>query len=99
MTWYEIGLRVLVETEDPGAIRRTAGEMAELCEVALNHADAVESYDEVRPAVCERRAEGPVPFAAEVGASGNSLTINITKEARRQGLRKGDAVEVCIRRV
>jgi hypothetical protein len=40
-----------------------------------------------------------VPFAAEVGASGNSLTINITKEARRQGLQKGDAVEVCIRRV
>ena len=99
MTWYEIDLRVLVETEDPKALRWTAGEMAELCEVALNHAEAVESYDEVRPAVSEHRAEGPVPFAAEVGASGNSLTINITKEARRQGLQKGDAVEVCIRRV
>lgn len=35
----------------------------------------------------------------KIGASGNSLSLNVTEACRMMGLERGDAVEVIIRRV
>ena len=38
-------------------------------------------------------------FTAEIGVSGNSLVIRITKQAERMGLGRGDLVRVRIERI
>ena len=101
MTWHKLTFSVTVSTEDLDAAEHMSGMICDVTEAILNGVPetTVETFDKVSYEITDPAESEDVTFVTTVSEYGNSLAVNITKQANRMNIRKGDKVLVIIRRI
>ena len=99
MTWHKLAFTVTVSTgEDLDAIEHLAEMICDVTEAILNGVPetTVETFDKVAYEISAPREDDSVSFTTAVSEYGHSLAVNITKQANRMNIRKGDKVLVTV---
>lgn len=101
MTWHKLTFSVTVSTEDLDAAEHMSEMICDVTEAILNGVPetTVETFDKVSYEITEPDDGEDASFTTAVSEYGNSLAVNITKQANRMNIRKGDKVLVIIRRI
>ena len=102
MTWHKLTFSVTVSTEDLDAAEHMSEMICDVTEAILNGVPetTVETFDKVSHEITEPDSDGEdASFTTAVSEYGHSLAVNITKQANRMNIRKGDKVLVIIRRI
>lgn len=102
MTWHKLTFSVTVSTEDLDAVEHMSEMICDVAEAVLNGVPetTVETFDKVAYEICAPDSDREdASFTTAVSEYGNSLAVNITKQANRMNIRKGDKVLVVIRRI
>ena len=102
MTWHKLTFSVTVSTEDLDAVEHMSEMICDVTEAVLNGVPetTVETFDKVSYEITEPDSDREdASFTTAVSEYGNSLVVNITKQANRMNIRKGDKVLVVIRRI
>lgn len=102
MTWHKLTFSVTVSTEDLDAVEHMSEMICDVAEAVLNGVPetTVETFDKVSHEITEPDSDREdASFTTAVSEYGHSLAVNITKQANRMNIRKGDKVLVIIRRI
>ena len=102
MTWHKLTLTVTVSTgEDLDAMEHLADMICDVTEAILNGVPetTVETFDKVAYEISAPNENNSVSFTTAVSEYGNSLAVNITKQANRMNIRKGEKVLVTVAKI
>ena len=99
MTWHKLTFSVTVSTEDLDAAEHMSEMICDVTEAILNGVPetTVETFDKVSYEITDPDGED-TSFTTAVSEYGHSLAVNITKQANRMNIRKGDKVLVILRK-
>lgn len=102
MTWHKLTFSVTVSTgEDLDAMEHLAEMICDVTEAILNGVPetTVETFDKVAYKISAPNENNSVSFMTAVSEYGNSLAVNITKQANRMNIHKGDKVLVTVAKI
>lgn len=102
MTWHKLTFSVTVSTEEElGAMEDMSEMICDVVEAILNGVPetTVETFDKVAYEISAPGEDDGVSFTTAVSEYGNSLAVNITKQANRMNIRKGDKVLVTVAKI
>lgn len=102
MTWHKLTLTVTVSTgEDLDAMEYLAEMICDVTEAILNGVPetTVETFDKVAYEISAPGEDDGASFTTAVSEYGHSLAVNITKQANRMNIRKGDKVLVTVAKI
>ena len=102
MTWHKLTFSMTVSTEeDLDAIEHLAGMICDVTEAILNGVPetTVETFDKVAYEISAPGEDDGASFTTAVSEYGHSLAVNITKQANRMNIRKGDKVLVTVAKI
>lgn len=102
MTWHKLTFSVTVSTgEGLDAIEDMSEMICDVTEAILNGVPetTVETFDKVAYEISAPGEDDGVSFTTAVSEYGNSLAVNITKQANRMNIRKGDKVLVTVAKI
>lgn len=97
--WQRITLTVHVVGEDRGAVRDLAEVLEDVADAVITHAPGIEHHRGLDVSITQDPTEGMAKFETTVSEYGNSLAVNITRQAKRINVRKGDRVVVTIDKI
>ena len=102
MTWHKLTFAVTVSTEeDLDAMEHLAEMICDVTEAILNGVPetTVETFDKVAYEISAPGEDDGASFTTTVSEYGHSLAVNITKQANRMNIRKGDKVLVTVAKI
>ena len=102
MTWHKLTFSVTISTdEDLDAMEHLADMICDVTEAILNGVPetTVETFDKVAYEISAPNENNSVSFTTAVSEYGNSLAVNITKQANRMNIRKGEKVLVTVAKI
>ena len=98
MTAYKITVEVEVKMDGTEAADDLGLAIASTVDAMVDHFPTVSRYDGIIDYNVTEVGAG-ASFVTSVSEYGNSLAVNVTKQAREVGIRKGDKVAVIVRRL
>lgn len=102
MTWHKLTFSVTVSTgEDLGAMEDMSEMICDVVEAILNGVPetTVETFDKVSYGISAPNENDSASFTTAVSEYGHSLAVNITKQASRMNICKGDKVLVTVAKI
>ena len=101
MTWHKLTFSVTISTEDLDAAEDMSGMICDVTEAILNGVPetTVETFDKVAYEISAPGEDDGASFTTAVSEYGHSLAVNITKQANRMNIRKGDKVLVTVAKI
>ena len=94
---YMLTLRVRVGADDRLSVSELGKVLEDVTEAILINAPGLDGYNLIGAEVGE--VNNVTSFTATVSEYGNSLAINVTKHASEISIKKGDRVDVIVRKL
>ena len=97
--WQRITVTVHVAAEDRGRIHELADVLADVVDAVVSHGIGIEHHRGLNVSITQDPMGGMARMETTVSEYGHSLAVNITKQAKRLNIRKGDRVVVTISKI